>query len=297
MAVMLSTYNGEKYLSEQLDSILAQRGVKPSVYVRDDGSRDSTLALLKKRCEAGELDFEAGLNMGPARSFLNLVFTAPDHDYYAYADQDDIWLPDKLQRALASLAEFDSDVPQLYFSNATNVEADGAPTGDLLSTKTPPGLGNAMVQCFSIGATMVFNRAARTLLVKSGMPLHMAMHDWWTYLLISAFGELVYDPEPSMLYRQHGDNVFGSVYDMEYLRRHWRAVWRSEKMLQGRGQARDLLTMFNAELRDATRRQLEEFTAADLGIRAVLSALQAPVYKQRALGTLVARMQWAACSY
>jgi len=294
VAVLLSTYNGEKYLSEQLDSILAQRGETASIYVRDDGSSDSTLALLKARRGTGELEYEAGENIGPARSFLNLVFSAPEHDFYAYADQDDIWLPGKLERAIASLAEYDPDVPQLYFSNATNVDAEGTPTGNLLNTQTPPGLGNALVQCFSIGATMVFNRAARTLLVKSGMPLHMAMHDWWTYLLIASFGKLVYDPEPSMLYRQHGGNVFGSVGDMEYVRRHWRAVWQSEKMLQGRDQARDLLSMYQPDLRESARQQLEKFTAADLGFNAVLSALHAPVYKQRAAGTLVAKLQWAA---
>jgi glycosyltransferase involved in cell wall biosynthesis len=282
--VLLSTYNGEKYLPELLDSVLAQRGPTASIYVRDDGSSDSTLALLKARRESGELEFEAGMNMGPARSFLNLVFSAPEHDFYAFADQDDIWLPDKLPRALAALAEFDPDIPQLYFSNATNVDADGAPTGEYLSTVTPPGLGNALVQCFSIGATMVFNHAARTLLVRNGMPLHMAMHDWWTYLMVSSFGRLVYDPEPSMLYRQHGQNVFGSVGDVEYVRRHWRAVWQSEKMLQGRDQANDLLAMYQAELGDETRQQLDDFTAADLGISAILSALQAPVYKQKAAG-------------
>lgn len=100
-----------------------------------------------------------------------------------------------------------------------------------------------------------------------------------------------------MLYRQHGGNVFGSVGDVEYLRRHWRAVWQSEKMLQGRDQARDLLSMYQPDLCGTARRQLEKFTATDLGLSAVLSALRAPVYKQKAAGTLVAKLQWAACSY
>ena len=73
MAVLMSTYNGEKYLPEQLDSILVQRGEKPSIYVRDDGSSDSTLEILQSRSNAGELQFEFGDNMGPAKSFLSYM--------------------------------------------------------------------------------------------------------------------------------------------------------------------------------------------------------------------------------
>lgn len=297
VAVLMSTYNGEKYLPEQLDSILAQRGERPSIYVRDDGSGDTTLEILQSRTDAGELQFEAGDNMGPAKSFLNLLFSAPDHEFYAFADQDDVWLPGKLERALERLDDMKPHNPRLYFSNVTNADADGKPTGELLSTGTPPGLGNAMVQCFSIGATMVFNHAARSLLVSRAMPMHVHMHDWWAYLVVASLGQVIYDPEPSMLYRQHGQNVYGSVGHVEYFRRNWRAVWQSEKMKQGREQARDLLAMYQSELPDVTREQLEIFTAEDLGFRSISSALKAPVYKQQAAGTVIAKLQLAACCF
>ena len=98
--VLMSTYNGEKYLREQIDSILGQRGVEVSLLVRDDGSTDATLTTLDEYKESGRLDYYCGNNLGPARSFMHLLQNAPASDFYAFSDQDDKWMDDKLSPPL-----------------------------------------------------------------------------------------------------------------------------------------------------------------------------------------------------
>ena len=100
VCVLMSTYNGEKYLKEQIDSILKQKGVKVNLLVRDDGSTDNTLSLLEEYKKKGLLDYCCGSNMKPARSFMELLSIAPDSDYYAFSDQDDYWEHDKLFNAV-----------------------------------------------------------------------------------------------------------------------------------------------------------------------------------------------------
>ena len=123
VVVLLSTYNGERFLEEQLESIVAQKGVKPTIIVRDDGSTDRTREILDKWQEGGRLRWYNGPNMGPARSFLNLLRDSDDADYYAFSDQDDYWLPEKLDVATSKLAPY-GDEPALYFSQTQLVDKD-----------------------------------------------------------------------------------------------------------------------------------------------------------------------------
>src|ERR1700719_2334213 len=121
VCVLLSTYNGEAFLEAQLESLRAQTGVEVRLHARDDGSTDGTVALLRRH--AGTWPSLVGLqsaeNLGPAKSFLELLRTAPDADFYAFCDQDDVWLPGKLARAAEALAG--DTGPALYCSNVTCV--------------------------------------------------------------------------------------------------------------------------------------------------------------------------------
>ncbi|MBQ4399872.1 MAG: glycosyltransferase, partial [Alphaproteobacteria bacterium] len=101
--VLMSTYNGEKYLKTQLDSILAQQGVNVQILVRDDGSSDGTLPILQAYAAQGKLTYYTGPNLKPAKSFMDLIYNAPQADFYAFADQDDYWLPEKLICAVNKL--------------------------------------------------------------------------------------------------------------------------------------------------------------------------------------------------
>lgn len=203
----MSTYNGERYLREQIDSILGQRGVEVSLLVRDDGSSDATLTILDKYKTAGQLDYYCGGNLGPARSFMHLLQNAPKSDYYAFSDQDDIWLDDKLITAVTTLEGHESQ-PALYFSQTQLVDAGLNPIPSVIIN---PKLtfGESLIYKFIGGCTMVMNHRLREA-VGDFMPEIMPMHDIWIYGIALGIGAFVhFDPTPHILYRQHGDNTVG----------------------------------------------------------------------------------------
>ena len=119
--VLMSTYNGERFLEEQLATIFAQEGVSVSVLVRDDGSTDGTCRMLETWKRTHCLDYICGDNVGAARSFFLLLQQAPASTYYAFADQDDVWLDDKLYSAIQQIEKYD-DVPALYFCQTQLVD-------------------------------------------------------------------------------------------------------------------------------------------------------------------------------
>ena len=114
VCVLISTYNGERFLEEQIASIIAQKGVEVDILVRDDGSSDMTCSLLERWQKEGKLKWYKGENLGFARSFMNLLKTASGYDYYAFCDQDDIWLEDKLQRAVTALEKIEDKVRETF---------------------------------------------------------------------------------------------------------------------------------------------------------------------------------------
>ena len=216
ITVLMSTYNGEKFLREQLDSILAQElpeNLQLKIIVRDDGSTDSTLAILDEYCRNhGEIiSYYTGENLRPERSFWHLVVNCPKSDYYAYSDQDDFWFPDKLARAVKRIQEEnDEDTPILYSSNVMVADAQLNPVAPMRSGKIYTDLAHVLIYNVSTGCTVVYNDAAHDELVKYDIDSNLLiMHDRLSDLIISLFGKIIYDMEPSMLYRQHGNNVFG----------------------------------------------------------------------------------------
>jgi glycosyltransferase involved in cell wall biosynthesis len=212
IAVLLSTYNGEAFLAAQLDSLLAQRGVAVEVFARDDGSGDGTVAILARygRHWPGLAATAGGGNIGAAASFLTLLAEAPEgFDYYAFSDQDDVWAPDKLARAVETLEAMGPGGPRLYCSRVTCVDERLRPLGEAgLSDDTC--FERQLFDCTGYGNTMVMDAAARAL-IASRLPADGAvMHDWWCGLVLSALGRFVHDPWSGVLYRQHGRNIFGA---------------------------------------------------------------------------------------
>lgn len=206
---------GGSFLREQLDSIANQTYPFWSIWASDDGSTDSTQDILKeyqKKLGTEKLAIEKGPSQGYIKNFLSLVCNKKiEAKYYAYSDQDDIWLPEKLSRALAWIDTIPSNVPALYCARTCNVdEEDNFLDFSPLFSK-PPAFANALVQSIAGGNTMVFNQAACQLLRKAGPDVKVASHDWWTYLVVSGCGgQVYYDPEPVLRYRLHGGNQIGS---------------------------------------------------------------------------------------
>lgn len=213
--VLLSSYNGERFLCAQLDSLLAQEGVRLRVLVRDDGSSDRTWELLVAYKERYPLFFEVmkGENVGFAMSFTRLLERAVeqyvDVDYFAFCDQDDVWLPDKLKVAVDRLSEEDHSLPLTYCSNTTLVDVDLHEVGqawdprEVILTKE-----RALIQSFATGCTMVFNKVAAEIYV-THLPKVIKVHDFLMYQLCVFLGKVVWDERSRILYRQHGNNQIG----------------------------------------------------------------------------------------
>jgi glycosyltransferase involved in cell wall biosynthesis len=225
--ILLSTYNGERYLAEQMDSLLAQDHHPLDVLVRDDGSADSTLQILERYTHAPNVRVVRALNVGAAQSFLELVrLSSPEADYFALCDQDDVWLPNKVSRAVSALSGMRSDNPAIYASRLAVVDEKLHLVTLFPIPRRPPTLGNALVETCLTGCAMVFNRAARDLLADNP-PRRVLMHDTWIYLVLAAFGDIHFDPEPTILYRQHAANTIG-VGPAGL--RHW--VWRIRRFFR-----------------------------------------------------------------
>ncbi|MFB5979809.1 glycosyltransferase family 2 protein [Lactobacillus delbrueckii] len=207
--VLMSTYNGERYLQTQIESILNQEGVDVHLLVRDDGSNDNTINIL--RSFVGEkLDFYTGANLRSAKSFIDLLIKCPKtYDYYAFSDQDDYWCPDKLISAIKSLEKISK--PAVYCSNALLVDKDLNSLGRMEYNHIPNFTFQRVLIAGEVqGATMVMNRELTKYFNGIEMPDYVPMHDYFVSLVCVAIGgQIVFDPESHIKYRQHGGNVLG----------------------------------------------------------------------------------------
>lgn len=208
--VLMATYNGFKYLPEQIDSILCQRDVSVSILVRDDGSRDETCVLLEKYQSEGKLQWYTGDHMNVQGGFMDLMKKADtfDTDYIAFCDQDDVWDDDKLIIAVNALSELDNSRPALYYCGQRLVDGGlNFLANHELNKKR--SLETRFVLSDFAGCTGVFNKALLKE-VLSYEPEYILMHDTWILKVCLALGgNVVVDPLPHMSYRQHGGNAVG----------------------------------------------------------------------------------------
>ncbi len=207
IAVVMSTYNGSSHLAAQIDSILSQEGVSVSLFVRDDGSSDDTLDILRSYEGRGLLTLFAEKNVGVVGSFLDGIARVPQHfAYVALSDQDDVWHPDKLARALSILEGKDQSIPQLYCSEYLFCDCDLHPVGRSHLNRIGVRFETLLYEVRVSGNTTVINRALADMAVEAGAR-GVYGHDWWLGLLAAAMGELTFDDFVSLDYRRTSDNV------------------------------------------------------------------------------------------
>ncbi len=211
----MGTFNGEGFIREQLDSIAAQTHQNWKLVISDDGSTDQTLEIARRWArEVGEerVDFRRGPGQGFAQNFLSMACDPNLRaNFYAFADQDDIWLDDKLLVAVNRLMDrqMEIDSPRLYCGRTIYVNRDLKPVGLSPIKRKKPSFQNALVECIAGGNTMMFNHKSKQLIENLGV-LPVVSHDWWVYKVISgADGLIFYDPEPEILYRQHENSLRG----------------------------------------------------------------------------------------
>lgn len=216
--ILLSTYNGERYLGGQLSSFLIQRGVNWRLLVRDDGSSDSTIAILRNfRGEHPDVveDIIIDNNIGSTASFSELMREAYDkygdkYDYFAFADQDDYWLEDKLVKAAEKLESIDNTLPNMYCSDKIIVDSNLETIQGIRPAKVELTKGRALARNVATGCTMVFNKRALELFVTRKTEF-IKIHDHAIFLICSFLGNVIYDENAYIKYRQHGNNQLGGM--------------------------------------------------------------------------------------
>ena len=216
VTVLLALRDGGAFLSDQLESIAAQTHRAWSLVVSDDGSRDRGPEIAMRfalRFPQGRVRLRPGPRRGAAQNFLALARLAgPLSPYAAFADQDDVWIREKLEIALQWLQTVPDGIPALYCGRTIVCDGDLTARRNSPLFRRAPGFANALVQNVGGGNTMVLNRAALDLLQDTASRAEgIVAHDWWTYQLVTgAGGQVFYDPRPMLLYRQHGGNHVGA---------------------------------------------------------------------------------------
>lgn len=213
--ILMSTYNGERYLREQLDSIFMQTEQSFKLIIRDDGSKDGTIEILKEyeKKYANKINLILGKNIGARDSFLFLMKNVVlESDFYALADQDDVWKKNKLERAIMNIqTQVDkSNKGILYCSSYDFVDENlnYLRKGPSKTKNYVLDLRNSIYQAMVWGCTAVFTKEILLKLrEKSYSNDNIIMHDVWLYLLASKFSKIIYDEESTLLYRQHGKNL------------------------------------------------------------------------------------------
>jgi glycosyltransferase involved in cell wall biosynthesis len=292
VAILLCTYNGARFLPQQLASYEAQDFPGWRLYVSDDGSQDATLSLLEAfqtKHGADRVYIRRGPCRGFAANFLSLICDPSIAGAcYALSDQDDIWAADKLSRAVAALSAVPADEPAAYCSRTRLIDESGADIRLSLAYKKPPHFRNALTQSLASGNTIVLNEAARRLLMRAGPDVNVAAHDWWIYLATTAAGgRMLYDSAPTVGYRMHAGNVIGSNRAAGAQMRRAGMLWQgqyktwTDMHVTALARLEDVMTEENRRTFDQFRRARKRGA-----LLRVLGLLRAGVYRQTFLGNI-----------
>ena len=291
--VLMATFNGADHIDEQLRSIADQTAERINVIVSDDGSRDATMEKLtdwQDRWAKGSFLIQQGPKRGFAENFRSLIVGArtSEADFFAFSDQDDIWMPDKLAVAAKTIGQVPAGRLGLYCGRTQMINEAGRAIGRSPLMARPPSFRNALVQSIAGGNTMVMNGAAAALLAKVSAQSGYVSHDWWAYLWVTgAGGQVSYDSEPRIQYRQHGANLVGSnsgaAARLSRMQRLLQGQFRNwtDQNLEGLMRNKAQLTHQNADL-------LHRFSAARATSRTAFLrlALSEGIVRQSPAGTL-----------
>ena len=262
--ILMSTYNGQQFLAEQIRSIQEQSYTDWTLFIRDDGSSDNTKEILKdfehQDSRIHLIDSDKSDNLGVIKSFHKLV-NHDRADYYFFSDQDDVWLPNKLELSLKEAQNYPVDLPLMGYMDLKVVNQDLEIMTESMVKSQSHHANTELVQELTentvTGGVAMINHALAEMWQETD---DILMHDWYLALLASAFGNLVFIDQPGELYRQHSDNVLGartlSKRFRKWIRPHilfavyWDLIKNSQK------QARHLLQM---PLSQSNRELIEAF--------------------------------------
>jgi len=296
--ILLSTYNGEKYLKEQLDSYTNLSNFEEvKVLIRDDGSSDGTLKILKQYKEQFGFEVIEGKNLGVNASLLEL-FNHCDLNcmYFALSDQDDVWQSDKFQIALKAL-ENKENKQKLFVSCSAITDKDLKEIGISLNPKKGISFYNAMIENICPGHTQVFNRAMLQELRMHNHP-DIFVLDFWNYLVASAIGTVYFSPKCTVYHRQHGRNSVG--YELNF----WKSTYNRIKRLRFKDsdlttlQLRAFYNLYKDRIADEYRKELENFFAGQNSLSSRLKyAFIGKAYRQTKYETWIFKLLYLLGKY
>lgn len=257
IAILMATYNGEKYICQQIDSILSQTCKDWELYIHDDGSTDNTIAALESYVEKypNKIHLIDGKSTGGAKYNFFYLFGQVEAPYYMTCDQDDVWLDKKIGLTYDKMLtiETKADVPCLVYTELRVVDSELNTIADTMSGYQSLDCHKRTINQFILqnsvtGCTMMVNRALRDKMLRITDIDNTIMHDWWAALVAAQFGKTAFIDEPTILYRQHGDNSLGAlgINKLSYIvRRVWQKKQIQESMRLGRLQAREFAKTYN----------------------------------------------------
>lgn len=287
VTILLSTYNGSRFLAAQLESFLTQSHDNWILYWRDDGSDDDSAAIIgafADRIGAGRCieSPSSGPHLGAARSFLTLLSENAAAELIAFADQDDVWLPEKLRRAAEHLMQAGVR-PTLYCARQYLVDEKLQGSRLSASHTNTPNFPACLTQNIANGNTLVLNAAAASLVATMGQP-EGTVHDWWSYIVVSACGgTIIFDERPQVLYRLHKNNLIGAARSMPV--RALAAIHRgSDIFMTMMGRHADMLETAATYLSPQARKDLKIIRSALRGgFMQRLAALRCRNFRRRTL--------------
>lgn len=214
IGIVLCSYNGEKFIDQQLRSISQQTFCNWDLWIFDDGSTDSTREILRTfqiSYPQNSIYICDGPKMGFGANFLNgMKEIYKNYDFIAFCDQDDIWHPRKLEKAIDELGSFSQNRPAIYSCNSIIVDANGGALNLLYNTRDLPSIGNILVQNFIPGNTMFFNKSLCEIIAKSDLTSRRLVHDWLVMQIAVLFdAKIILDHDALIYYRQHEHNLIG----------------------------------------------------------------------------------------
>lgn len=218
IAVLLATYNGERYLPELLESLIKQSVQNFCCFVHDDGSKDETVKILEDYCSRYPQRFVMveGESTGGAKSNFMYLMNQVQADYYMFCDQDDVWLPEKVKMSYDLIEKQKIDIPTVVYTDLkiVNSNLNLIDSSYYHYTGKNPSRNSLidLLKCnVTVGCTMMINRVLRDKALQVSNLDNIFMHDWWISLIASISGQLIFLNEQTILYRQHGDNSVGAI--------------------------------------------------------------------------------------
>lgn len=271
--VLLSTYNGEKYIKEQLVSVINQTYEKVKIYVRDDGSNDGTISLLRKFQKDNKIVLLEGENVGFGRSFMHLLQYAEDGDYWAFCDQDDVWDQYKLEHAVEKLRSMHQKEPNMYVHNFLVTDENLKPTTVYQNNIPDYSFQMAITECLHMGFSAVINSEFRALMLKGNIE-KLPSHDWWAELIAMEFGNIYVDDYIGAKHRRL-DNSLSKNNLKNRLR------WLN-RALRGGSEipdiTREFIYIFGDEMREADKKVLSLFVTERYNM---VNSLKKSFYRKR----------------